>query len=430
MKLGFGTKPLSLAERPFVCAMFSHQSVGAHYLGLQEHTKNMMMRFASNITASKDWCSYWEINRYDLPAPVDYKDDEAFWYNLPANFDLLIAAWKQFSLTGDIDFLQDPVMTNFYEKSMTEYIQLWQIDAPQIMSRDRFVNLDPPIDSTDNFQICRGLPSYGEEQPLDTYLGADLLCLQFQAYKAYGNMAKLLGQDQRHQEYFEKAKTLSALFHKHWWDSTENKYASTLFNSGQYVYKPNRYLLISGIPQTRDQLQGALEALINQSELNIESQSYLPMIFYREDLKQEAYQQIMDLTDPQKERRDYPEVAFSVVESVIEGAMGITTDANQWSITTLPRLTDQTKEIALNNVPIFDGTINISHQGNLSTTLENHTEQPILWKATLPVGNESLAINGLNKRALVGITASGVEIAQVEYLVNPGERITVSAPIN
>jgi hypothetical protein len=241
-------------------------------------------------------------------------------------------------------------------------------------------------------------------------------------------MLKLLGRDQEHQDYFDKAKELSDMFHKNWWDSTQNRYASTLLTSGSYIYKPNRYILLSGIPQTRDQLEGELQRLHQQEHLNVESQSYLPMIFYREDQNQWGYDRIMQLTDPQQPRRTYPEVSYAVIESIIEGAMGLYTDANQWSITTLPRLTGNTKELAMENLPLFDGTINLKHNGNLSTTLVNNTEQPILWKATLPIGNESLSVDGLNRRALVGITPSGVEIAQVEYLVNPGEKITVSVP--
>ena len=48
-----------------------HQSLGAHALGLASFNANMLRKFAENISDSKDWCSYWEINRYNRPAPVD-----------------------------------------------------------------------------------------------------------------------------------------------------------------------------------------------------------------------------------------------------------------------------------------------------------------------------------------------------------------------
>ena len=74
-----------------------HQCNGGQVLGLRAHNKNMLKKFAENISETRDYCTYWEINRYDKPAPVDYKDDEDFWYNLPANFDMI-----------DCCFMSDP----------------------------------------------------------------------------------------------------------------------------------------------------------------------------------------------------------------------------------------------------------------------------------------------------------------------------------
>src|ERR1700683_4950892 len=76
-------------RRAFCMRDVSHQVAGAQALGLSKYTHNMLRRFAENISASKGWCSYWEINYLNHPAPIDFKSDEEFWYNLPANFDVL-----------------------------------------------------------------------------------------------------------------------------------------------------------------------------------------------------------------------------------------------------------------------------------------------------------------------------------------------------
>jgi len=60
-----------------------HQANGAHALGLERHTKNMLLRFVQSISASRDYCCFWEIDKNYRPAPVDYKSDADFWYNLP-----------------------------------------------------------------------------------------------------------------------------------------------------------------------------------------------------------------------------------------------------------------------------------------------------------------------------------------------------------
>jgi hypothetical protein len=98
----------------------SHQSSGAHALSLSRYTYNMLHRFAENISDSKDWCSYWEIDRYNRPAPVDYRSDAEFWYNLPANFDVLDACYRMYQWTGDLSYLKDPVLLNFYDRTVAD----------------------------------------------------------------------------------------------------------------------------------------------------------------------------------------------------------------------------------------------------------------------------------------------------------------------
>ncbi|HZK63460.1 MAG TPA: hypothetical protein VFC34_04905 [Puia sp.] len=49
----------------------SHQCTGAEILGLSGENKNMFTLFVKNISESKDWCTYWEINKYGKPAPED-----------------------------------------------------------------------------------------------------------------------------------------------------------------------------------------------------------------------------------------------------------------------------------------------------------------------------------------------------------------------
>ena len=82
----------ALPKREAFCMRdVSHQAAGANALGLAAINKNLFRKFAVNISEAKDWCTYWEINRHDKPAPIDYRNDKEFWYNLPANFDVLDA---------------------------------------------------------------------------------------------------------------------------------------------------------------------------------------------------------------------------------------------------------------------------------------------------------------------------------------------------
>jgi hypothetical protein len=48
----------------------------------------MFRKFAASMSPAIDWCSYWEIDRYDRPCPVDYTAKRISGINLPANFDV------------------------------------------------------------------------------------------------------------------------------------------------------------------------------------------------------------------------------------------------------------------------------------------------------------------------------------------------------
>jgi hypothetical protein len=109
-------------RRAFCMRDVSHQVAGAQALGLSKYTHNMLRRFAENISASKAWCSYWEINYLKRPAPIDFKSDDAFWYNLPANFDVLDACYRMYLWTGDRTYVEDPVFLNFYAHTVTDYV--------------------------------------------------------------------------------------------------------------------------------------------------------------------------------------------------------------------------------------------------------------------------------------------------------------------
>ncbi len=75
----------------------SHQTTGAAALGLYPENRNMLERFAAAVSPGRDWAGYWEIDKFGHPSAADYLSDEDFWYNLPANFDLLdsiVRMWR------------------------------------------------------------------------------------------------------------------------------------------------------------------------------------------------------------------------------------------------------------------------------------------------------------------------------------------------
>src|SRR5579863_1266808 len=112
------------ARNAFCMRDVSHMSNGAQFLGLGPRNLNMLRRFAENISASKKWCSWWEITRDNLPAPVDYNNDRDFWYDLPANFDVLDACYRQWLWTRNAAYLGDTFL-NYYRHTVIDYVNAW-----------------------------------------------------------------------------------------------------------------------------------------------------------------------------------------------------------------------------------------------------------------------------------------------------------------
>src|SRR5258708_12428546 len=59
--------------------------------------------------------------------------------------------------------------------------------------------------------------------------------------------------------------------------------------------------------------------------IGIEEESYLPQTLYHYGEKAAAYERMMDLSSPDKDRREYPEVSFAVISALVSGMMGVET---------------------------------------------------------------------------------------------------------
>ena len=404
----------------------SHQSIGAHFLGLQAHTLNMMQKFAKNISESKDWCTYWEINRYNQPAPVDYRNDQEFWYNLPANFDVIQACYQQFRWTRDSTYLMDQDLQNFYQKSLNEYIDRWNLKIDDIPNRERFLNVR--VDSfnhQDAFHTCRGLPSYEESAP-DLTLGADLQALQYQAYLAYSSLNDYIGDIEQSRHYLARAEALKTFFNHFWWNSDQGRYYTFIFDDGHMEARPLRYLLNTGIVTEIGRYENALSDLIGFDSTNVESMSYFPQLFYEWGRPEEAYHTMMQLSSPEEKRRSYPEVPFAVIESIVHGMLGLEPDPKTNTISTFPRLSSSTDWVEVSNIPIWDKQITLLHKHNTQTQLTLEQGTPFTWKVYFPFATEKVLVNGQTHATSIELTRTGEKVAYITLNISKGETVVVS----
>jgi tetratricopeptide (TPR) repeat protein len=388
----------------------AHQSMGAHFLGLEPYTRNMLRKFAENISESKDWCSYWEINRDNVPAPADYKDDAQFWYNLPANFDVLDASYRMYVWSGDSSYLIDPVFQNFYRRTVHDYVERWDLSLERIMMRPRIMNIRGHLDPANRFQRNRGIPSYDEANP-DFVVAIDQLAAQYAGYLAYSRLARLRADTSEANEFLRRAIAVKAFVNEIWWDKKSGTYYSRVnldhrLEGNGLTISLLYYEVAQDGEKSAAVLKSILEAIQHKERMGVEGQSHLPEILYRYGKAEAAYQQILDLTREDKERREYPEVSYSVVGAIVNGLMGIEVESPEpgkafqdaqyveGPVVTTPRLTSQTEWAEVGQVPVRANQINVRHEGLRRSTLQNTTGPSLVWKACFPGSFATLIVDG------------------------------------
>jgi hypothetical protein len=131
--------------------------------------------------------------------------------------------------------------------------------------------------------------------------------------------------------------------------------------------------------------------------------------------------------------------------------MGISPDASQQIIETLPRLTEETEWIVLKNIPVFTNKITVSHkfswEGEKESQFVNQSGPEVQWKATFPVSNmrgmpgycggnavtadctpKYLLVDGSRKKTATETGLNGQTRVYVMVSVKPGEAHTVRWP--
>lgn len=344
----------------------SHQAAGAHFLGLAGHTKNMLLQFAKGISESRDWCSYWEITRYGTPAPVDYTDDTDFWYNLPANFDVMDACWRMYCLTGDRDYIEHPDFINFYDRTVSDYVSCWDHDGDGIPDRAAL-------------HSRRGIPSYDEQKGMEQMaVASDLIAAHCRGYLSYARLRSA-------PEYERKARTLSNLLSDKWWDPERKQFYGAMQKDGTMLTSLGSPHLLAYFDTVSDarQRQALLEQIhaMGTQGVSVELLSHYPEIFYRHGEPRRGELWLRRLIDPGLKRREYPEASFSAIGVYAAGLFGLSADPSG-KIETDCHLPDGCRYMELLDCPLLDGAIDIRHEA-AKTVLCNKTGCELRWNGTV-----------------------------------------------
>jgi hypothetical protein len=166
--------------------------------------------------------------------------------------------------------------------------------------------------------------------------------------------------------------------------------------------------------------------------IGIEEESYLPQIFYQYGEKVAAYQRLMDLSRPDKDRREYPEVSFSVISALVSGMMGIETIYDPASrrplIHSISRLAEKSDIAKMKGIRIRQNLVDLEHVGDQESSLTNRSGPPLHWQATFSGEVPSLEVNGRPVRAKTASSAVGTPVSWIIVDVPSGTTVVVSRP--
>ncbi|MGO9257928.1 MAG: hypothetical protein ACLQU1_16685 [Bryobacteraceae bacterium] len=406
----------------------AHQAMGAHALGLARHNLNMLKRFAEAVSEARDWCSFWEIDRFNRPAPVDYQNDALFWFNLPANFDILDACYRMYLWSGEPAYINDPALLNFYGHTVTDYVERWGLGLDQVMTRPRLLNVRG-IPGNKKFQSARGIPGYDEGNH-DYTLGNDVLATQFAAYLAYARIQETRGNAELAHAYLKKAEDVRTLVNARWWNEKDQCFYQRVGKDHNLEGRDSDNLLYWGVVEDGPKLKAALAGA---GRRRVE-------VLYRYGDPDVARNRLLEIMTPGQSRMEYPEVPFSTVGAVVNGTMGINLETESallssveggWveaSVRTLPALGTSIAWAELRNLPIRANEVTVRHEGNRKTIFTNQRGPALVWYAEFAGLHDSLLVNGKAARARVEKAPLGRTVSSVKVTVGAAGTVAVAVP--
>ncbi len=418
---------------------FVHQSVAAELVGLQNENYSMFYTFAENATEARKWYTPWSFNFDGTPLTIDYNYDDFFVREVPAQFELVEKAYKQYLWTGDEKYIKDPVMWNFYTRVMTDFITLHDSNHNGI------------AEGTAR-GIYQGACSYNERGDEPIIESGDAIGSQYQATLAYAAMLAARGENEASQQWYDNADQLKKYFNGDW--SVYNgdgsgRYARAVTADGRKYNdfgKENSWFMPMKLitePGSRNDayLDYISENVANgigtgpQAPANIEAYTYLPDTFFPYNRNEDAWKwmkYVIGQKDNPHEHAsqgtngDYPEISFTLVSQTIEGLMGVTADAPQDKVSTLSHLPQEIGWVQANYINMGDHLLNIRQDGLKKTTMENVSDHALSWEAQFTGVYPSVNVSGALKTAQTK-TINGLTVSYVTVDVPAGQTVTAEA---
>lgn len=407
---------------------FLHQASGAKIAGLEPENFSMFKTFAKHSTESRKWYTLWAINFDGTPHTIDYDDDNWFVREVPAQFEFVEKAWKQYQWTGDKRYIEDDDLWQFYTKVLTDYIELHDDQAPNGIAEGYG-------------GIFEGSATYNERGEFPIEAG-DGIGSQYQATLAYSAMLEAREEYSEATLWREKAQELKRYFNEDWSIVDPNKplgnYVNIVQKDGLRLNdfgKENSWFMpMKLITEPGERNNRYLDFIANnlgngigstpEAPNNIEAYTYIPETYFPYNRNAEAWkwmQYIMDTKDEPHERPtqgtngDYPEISFTFISNTIEGLMGIKPNAAEHRVTTASHLTSDIEWLSVDQLPMGEHELTLRHDGLTKSTLTNRSDHVLEWEAWFYGDYPTLIVDGQAIRS----QNKQVNGQQVSYLIVP-----------
>ncbi|MCK7532112.1 MAG: hypothetical protein MZV63_14305 [Marinilabiliales bacterium] len=206
-------------------------------------------------------------------------------------------------------YVTDPAFLEFYRLTVGEYIEAWDKDGDGIPEHRPEYGY-------------RGLGGYDEGPFSDQGLyGSDLIAAMARAFDSYAaGSAGTLGsrRGRRRRSFCARAGGPEEALRRRLVERGEGPVTPTAASraapsSTRTSIWNGVFPLYFGFVPAGPRRDSTLRRIVDAKPEGIEIESYLPEILYRYGQDEAAYARILALTDPAKERREYPEVPFAVV---------------------------------------------------------------------------------------------------------------------
>ena len=409
---------------------FVHQAVGGQIVGLWNENWNMFHTFASFASESRKWYTGWAFNFDGSIYTLDYKNDNNFVREVPAQFELVEKAYKQYLWSGDRRYIEDETMWNFYTKVMTDFVTLHDTNGNGI------------AEGTGG-GIFSGSCTYNERGGQPIIEAGDAIGSQYQATLAYAAMLKERGELEESEEWYDKAEELKRYFNEEWSVMPDDEDGTGLYARALSTDKVTKYndfgkenswfMPMKLITEPGERNDAYLDFIVEQvgdhigdkpnSPSNIEAWSYLPDVFFPYNRANDAWKYmtyILSVKDNPHERPsqgtngDYPEISFTIISQTVEGMMGMEADAYNHKVVTAPRLPDEIHNVSVKYIQMGDHELDLAHDGLAKSTLTNHSEYGLDWEAHFYGEYKYVNVDGVQMAAqqkdVNGVTVSYVTV--------------------